>query len=132
VVLTPHAGELERLAGDVGEPLWDHAARLARQWGCVLLAKGPFTCVAGPDGLVDVWPRANPALATGGTGDVLAGICGGLLAQGLSAWDAARLAVGVHALAAERITQTRAWRTLLASDLPAEVPAVLEALTRPR
>ena len=69
----------------------------------MLVAKGPFTCVAAPDGRVDVWPRANPALATGGTGDVLAGMCGGLLAQGLRAWDAARLAVGVHGLAAERV-----------------------------
>src|SRR5207248_7397157 len=106
VVLTPHSGELERLVGHpLGseKPLWVHASQLAQQWGCVLLAKGPFTCVAAPDGRVDVWPRANPALATGGTGDVLAGITAGLLAQDISAWDAARLAVVVHALAAERI-----------------------------
>ena len=104
----------------------------ARESGeVVLIAKGPFTCVAAPDGRVDVWPRANPALATGGTGDVLAGICAGLLAQGASAWDAARLAVGVHGLAAERVVQGRQWRTLLASDLLSELPAALEALARP-
>ncbi|MCA1644413.1 MAG: NAD(P)H-hydrate dehydratase [Chloroflexi bacterium] len=131
VVLTPHAGELERLVGHpLGpeEPLWVHAGRLARQWGCVLLAKGPFTCIAQPDGRVDVWPHANAALATGGTGDVLAGVTGGLLAQGLSAWDAARLAVGIHGLAAQRVLQARRWRTLLASDLLAELPAVLAEL----
>jgi NAD(P)H-hydrate epimerase len=133
-VLTPHTGELERLVGhDLGEePLWVLAGRLAQQWGSVLLAKGPFTCIAEPGGKVHVWPRANPALATGGTGDVLAGLCGGLLAQGCSAPEAARLAVGVHGLAAERVIEGRGWRTLLASDLVVEVPAVLASLTRRR
>jgi NAD(P)H-hydrate epimerase len=88
--------------------------------------------VASPEGSVDVWPRANPALATGGTGDVLAGVIAGLLAQGLSPWDAARLAVGIHALAALRLSQGRGWRTLLASDLFVELPAVLGEITRRR
>jgi ADP-dependent NAD(P)H-hydrate dehydratase / NAD(P)H-hydrate epimerase len=130
-VLTPHSGELERLVGhelSSDEPPWAHAGRLAQQWGCVLVAKGPFTCVAAPDGRVDVWPRANPALATGGTGDVLAGVIAGLLAQGVRTWDAARLGVGVHALAAERLVAERQWRTLLASDLFEYLPAVLEGL----
>jgi NAD(P)H-hydrate epimerase len=135
VVLTPHAGELERLVGQAlssDEPLWVHAGRLAQQWGCLLIAKGPFTCIANPDGRVDVWPRANPALATGGTGDVLAGMCAGLLAQGAqhSAWDASRLAVGLHGLAAERIVEGRHWRTLLANDLVHELPATLGSLAR--
>lgn len=130
-VITPHSGELERLLGhELGadEPLWAHAGRLAQQWACVLVAKGPFTCVAAPDGRVDVWPHANPALATGGTGDVLAGVIGGLLAQRMAAWDAARLGVGVHALAAERLIAARHWRTLLASDLFDYLPAVLAEL----
>jgi ADP-dependent NAD(P)H-hydrate dehydratase / NAD(P)H-hydrate epimerase len=130
-VLTPHTGELARLVGhdlDESEPEWQRAGRLAREWNCVLIAKGPFTSVASADGRVEVWPRANPALATGGTGDVLAGITAGLLAQGLPTFDAARLAVGVHGLAAARITG-RGWRTLLASDLLPELPAVLGALT---
>jgi NAD(P)H-hydrate epimerase len=134
-VVTPHAGELERLVGhELGDdPPWVTAGRLAQQWGCVLIAKGPFTSVAEPDGQVHVWPRANAALATGGTGDVLAGMCGGLLAQGCSAADAARLAVAVHGLAAERVINRRRWRTLLASDLFEEIPAVLaEQATRRR
>ena len=132
-VLTPHAGELARLVGhehDAAEPEWQRAGRLAQEWGCVLVAKGPFTSVAAPDGCVDVWPRANPALATGGTGDVLAGVTAGLVAQGLATWDAARLAVGVHGLAAARIVETRGWRTLLATDLVGELPAVLDDLAR--
>jgi hydroxyethylthiazole kinase-like uncharacterized protein yjeF len=131
VVLTPHSGELERLVGhELGseKPTWVHAGELAQKWGCVLIAKGPFTCVAAPDGKVDVWPWANPALATGGTGDVLAGITAGLLAQSVSTWDAARLAVAVHAMTAERIVASRRWRTLLASDLLEELPATLAAL----
>jgi NAD(P)H-hydrate epimerase len=137
VVLTPHSGELERLVGhelSADEPLWVHAGGLAKAWGCVLVAKGPFTCIAHPDGRVDVWPRANPALATGGTGDVLAGVCAGLLAQDIAVWDAARLAVGVHGLAAERVVKRHGWRTLLASDLLTELPAALAdlAATTPR
>jgi NAD(P)H-hydrate epimerase len=133
VVLTPHSGELARLVGhelDPAESEWQRAGRLAREWGCVLVAKGPFTSVAGPDGSVDVWPRANPALATGGTGDVLAGVTAGLVAQGLATRDAARLAVGVHGLAAARVVEVRGWRTLLASDLLGELPAVLDDLAR--
>jgi len=134
-VLTPHAGELARLVGGElpkDEAPWKTAGRLARQWQCVLVYKGPFTSVAEASGSVHVWPHANPALATGGTGDVLAGVCGGLLAQGCSAAEAARLAVAVHGLAAERVTRQHGWRTLLASDLFAEIPAVLAGLTQPR
>jgi NAD(P)H-hydrate epimerase len=134
-VLTPHSGELERLVGSKPgyEPPWVCAGRLAQQWQCVLIAKGPFTSVAAPSGEVNVWPRANSALATGGTGDVLAGMCGGLIAQGCAVFDAARLAVGAHALAAERVIHRRRWRTLLASDLLQEIPAVLAELsTQPR
>jgi NAD(P)H-hydrate epimerase len=134
-LLTPHAGELARLVGtelpETDTP-WDIAARKAREWQCVLAYKGPFTSVATPDGEVQVWPHANPALATGGTGDVLAGICGGLLAQGCSAAEAAQKAVAIHALAAERITRGHPARTLLASDLLGEIPLVVDELTRRR
>jgi ADP-dependent NAD(P)H-hydrate dehydratase / NAD(P)H-hydrate epimerase len=129
VVLTPHSGELERLAGRQCRD-WEDAGALAREWHCVLVAKGAFTSIANTAGDVAVWPRANPALATGGTGDVLAGMCAGLLAQSMQPWDAARLAVGTHALAAERIVQQRGWRTLLATDLLDEIPAVLAVLAQ--
>jgi NAD(P)H-hydrate epimerase len=129
-VLTPHAGELKRLGGAPREQetAWAQAGRLAREWGCCLVAKGPFTCVANPDGRVAVWPRANAALATGGTGDVLAGLVGGLVAHGASPWDAARAAVAAHGLAASAIVQQRGWRTLLASDLLDEIPSALAHL----
>jgi NAD(P)H-hydrate epimerase len=130
-LITPHAGELARLIG--GQPTedttdWARTRRLAVRWGCYLIAKGPFTCIAGPDGQVAVWPRANSALATGGTGDVLAGLVGGLLAQGAAVWDAARVGVAAHALSAAHIVETHGWRTLLASDLLPEIPAALARL----
>jgi NAD(P)H-hydrate epimerase len=133
-VLTPHAGELARLVGELPETdaPWEIAARKAREWQCVLVYKGPFTSVATPGGEVQVWPHANPALATGGTGDVLAGICGGLLAQGCSAAEAARKAVAIQALAAERVMHGHPARTLLASDLLGEIPLVVDELTRRR
>lgn len=133
-ILTPHSGELGRLAGPAAptETSWAQAARLAGEWGCVLVAKGPFTSVAAPDGRVSVWPRANPALATGGTGDVLAGLIAGLMAQGTDPWDAARLGTAAHALAAASVLRDRGWRTLLASDLLPEIPAVLHTLAAPQ
>ncbi|MBI2755231.1 MAG: NAD(P)H-hydrate dehydratase [Chloroflexi bacterium] len=135
-IVTPHAAEWQRLRGGRGlaadQPLWSQAADDARTWGATLIAKGARSTVAEPGGRTATWPHPNPALATGGTGDVLAGICAGLLAQGLSAWDAARLAVVVQALAAERVLAQRRWRTLLASDLWDEIPAVLHSLAAAR
>lgn len=131
-ILTPHEGELARLDpmdGRTDEPPWERAARLARAWGITLVAKGPFTSIASADGRCDVWPRANAALATAGTGDVLAGVCAGLLAQGASPWDAARLAVAAHARAAEAIINRNRWRSLLASDLLPEIPRQLHELS---
>jgi ADP-dependent NAD(P)H-hydrate dehydratase / NAD(P)H-hydrate epimerase len=130
VVLTPHSGELARLAGPrpASETPWVEAARLSGAWGVVLVAKGPFTSVARPDGRVAVWPRANPALATGGTGDVLVGMVAGLIAQGATPFDAARLAVAAHGLAAQAVLDRTGWRSLLASDLLPEIPRVLARL----
>jgi NAD(P)H-hydrate repair Nnr-like enzyme with NAD(P)H-hydrate dehydratase domain len=90
-----------------------------------VVLKGPFTAVAGLDGLTWVYPHANPALATAGTGDVLAGLTAGLAAQGLSATAAAPLAVVVHALAGRRASEGKGRRTVVASDLPPELPAIL-------
>jgi NAD(P)H-hydrate epimerase len=134
-VLTPHAGEMARLlASDPdlemveGEAPWDTARRAATRWRQVVVLKGPFTAVAEPGGRAWIYPDPNPALATAGTGDVLAGLCAGLLAQGLTTLDAARLAVVTHAVAARRLVDNRALRTLLASDLPPELPGVLAGL----
>jgi len=130
-VLTPHAGEFARLrAGSGSEPngdgdlIHDDDARAkaaggaAREWGQVVVLKGARTVIAAPDGRLAVAPFENPALASGGTGDVLAGAIGALLAQGLPAFDAARLGVYLHGLAGDAVRERLGDAGLLASDLP--------------
>jgi NAD(P)H-hydrate epimerase len=130
-VLTPHAGEFARLragsgehAADDGDLEGDDASRLAAAldaaatWGSVVVLKGARTIVAGPDGAAAIAPFENPALATGGTGDVLAGAIGSLLAQGLAPFAAARLGVYLHGLAGESGRERFGDAGLLASDLP--------------
>jgi len=130
-VLTPHAGEFSRLrAGSGIDPASDgdlvaddaaraNAARSAAEtWHQVVVLKGARTVIAAPDGTVAVAPFENPALATGGTGDVLAGAIGSLLAQGLPAFDAARVGVYLHGLAGEAVRERLGDAGLLASDLP--------------
>lgn len=131
-VLTPHHGEMARLAGlSVGEVAarpWEIATERAAAWQQVVVLKGPHTVVAAPDGRCWVHPSANPALATAGTGDVLAGLIGGLIAQGLEPLQAARLGVVVHGMAGAAVVSGRTWRSLLASDLVPEIPAALGLL----
>jgi NAD(P)H-hydrate epimerase len=129
LVLTPHHGEMSRLRGipstEIASSPWDIALDSALRWGQVVILKGPFTAVASGGGTALVYPHANPALATAGTGDVLAGLTGGLLAQGMFTGEAGALAVWTHAESAARVVRRRRWRTLLASDLLPEIPRVL-------
>ena len=140
-VLTPHVGEFERLrAGSGVEPSADgdlgadddarrKAAKAAAEaWGQVVVLKGAKTVVAEPDGTVTVAPFENPALASGGTGDVLAGLIAALLAQGLRPGPAARLGVYLHGAAGENLRDRLGDAGLLASDLPDVVPAVRKRL----
>jgi NAD(P)H-hydrate epimerase len=133
-VLTPHVGEFGRLrAGSGHDPaedgdlVDDDAARVAAasaaaaEWGQVVVLKGARTVIAAPDGAVSVAGFVNPAMATGGTGDVLAGTIGSLLAQGLSTYDAARLGVHLHGAAGESVRERIGDAGLLASDLPVEI-----------
>ena len=135
LVLTPHLGELRRLLGtpDV-EPddRIDTVRRLARQWGAVLVLKGMPSVVGTPDGRVVVGPPGHPALATAGTGDVLAGAITGLIAQGLDPADAAVCALALGAAAAELWTREHGPSGLVASDLLAQMPrAAAERFPRP-
>jgi hydroxyethylthiazole kinase-like uncharacterized protein yjeF len=130
-VLTPHAGEFRRLragsgheADDDGDLVNDDAARAtaardaAGEWHQVVVLKGARTVIAAPDGQLAVAPFENPALASGGTGDVLAGTIGALLAQGLEPFAAARLGVYLHGLAGEQVRERFGDAGLLAADLP--------------
>lgn len=120
-VVTPHTGELARWLGlprdEVGANRIETAAVAARQHDLVVVAKGAPTVVTTPRGERRVNGSGNPGLATAGSGDVLTGLVGGLLAQGLGAADAATLAVYVHGLAADLATRTSSLRSLVAGDL---------------
>jgi hydroxyethylthiazole kinase-like uncharacterized protein yjeF len=131
-VLTPHPGELARLTGRtieaIGADRQAAARKAAKDWGAVVVLKGAHTVVAHPDGRTSEDPHEVPALATGGTGDVLAGIIGGLIAQGSDPFSAAVTGVYVHAAAGRRIAQRLGDSGLLASDLLLEIPLVMNAL----
>ena len=122
VVLTPHDGEFARLAGAPPGPDRIGAARqLAARLGAVVLAKGPTTVVAHPEGRVVVVTTGDARLATAGTGDVLAGMVGALCAGGVEPWLAAGMAAHLHGRAA-----ALGWRTgLVASDLVGLLPAAI-------
>jgi NAD(P)H-hydrate epimerase len=125
LVLTPHDGEFSALCGSPpGPDRFDAARDLARRTGAVVLLKGPATLVADPDGTVLVVTAGDPRLATAGTGDVLTGILGALLAQGAAPFEAAACAAHLHGRSG-----ALAWRHgLVASDLVDHLPAALNAL----
>jgi hydroxyethylthiazole kinase-like uncharacterized protein yjeF len=131
-VLTPHPGEMARLTGKTIEAIATDrtaaARRAAKEWGAVVVLKGARTVVAHPDGRSSEDPHEVPALATGGTGDVLSGIIGGLIAQGSDPYSAAVTGVYIHASAGRRLSHRLGESGLLASDLLLEIPVVMNVL----
>jgi ADP-dependent NAD(P)H-hydrate dehydratase / NAD(P)H-hydrate epimerase len=132
-VLTPHPGELARLLGvETGEIQADRpqaARRAAALTGAIVVLKGSLTLIAAPaGGGVHVNPTGNPGMASGGTGDVLTGLLGGLLAQGLPALDASRLAVYLHGRAGDLALARLGGPSLAAGDLVTELPAAFAEL----
>ena len=135
-VITPHAGEAARLAAPLGLPTDDPgrlACLLALAYGVVAVVKGPDTFISDGDEVVRV-AEGTPALAKAGTGDVLAGMLGALLAQGRAPLDAAVLAVTLHAragrLAAQRLTDIGVAAEDVVEFLPAAIVDVAEAPSR--
>ncbi|WP_025808081.1 NAD(P)H-hydrate dehydratase [Pseudomonas chlororaphis] len=126
-VITPHPGEAARLLGistaDVQADRPAAAQALSKKYTAVAVLKGAGSLVASPDGRLARCDRGHPAMATAGLGDVLAGLVGALLAQGMPAFDSACLAVWLHAVAGEH--QGKLGRGLAASDL---IPAIRQLL----
>ena len=129
-VLTPHPGEAARLLGiDTAALQADRpaAARaLAQRFALVVVLKGAGSLIAAPDGRLALCDRGHPAMAGAGLGDVLAGLIGALLAQGMAPFDAACLAVWLHARAGEVLAAQG--RGLAAGDLPGTIRQLLEEL----
>lgn len=131
-VLTPHPGEMARLVGksvaEVQAARLETAREAAQRFGCVVVLKGAHSVVADAQGRARLSPFANPLLASAGTGDVLAGMIAGYLAQGMAPPDAAALGVYVHAASGESIRQRYGDAGLLASELADEVPRAVNEL----
>ncbi len=133
-ILTPHPGEMARLTSrstkDIQEYREEVAVESAVKWKKTVVLKGAFTVVAYPDGSSRISPFANPAMATAGTGDVLAGTIVGLLAQGVEPEDAAALGVYLHGVAGERASAELGDAGMLAGDLLPELPRAIRDLRR--
>ncbi len=132
-VLTPHPAEMARLCGlssvqEVADNRWALARERAAAWQAVVLLKGPYTVIADLEGDLAVLPVATAALATAGTGDVLAGVITGLLAQGLSPFHAACLGAWLHGRAGELCEQKIGCAGVVARDILPLLPAAMNEL----
>ncbi len=129
-ILTPHPGEMARLTGgsvaDVQKDRLEVARSSAAEWGQVIVLKGAYTVVAGPDGRTALEPFANSGLATAGTGDVLAGTIAALRAQGVAAFEAAAAGAYVHGLAGELARERAGAVGMVAGDVLARLPEALQ------
>ncbi len=132
LVMTPHPGEFARLTGKSVADIQGNRPLLAREFaverGCVLVLKGATTLIADDDGTLWVNPTGNPGMASGGMGDVLAGLIGGFVAQGLLPNSASLVAVYLHGLAADALSQNYGAVGFLATEVAREVPRQRDAL----
>ncbi|MFC1921093.1 NAD(P)H-hydrate dehydratase [Chloroflexota bacterium] len=135
-VLTPHPGEMARLAEiSIDKVQADRAGvagKAAREWGKTVVLKGACTVIASPDGQTEISPVANPGLASAGTGDVLAGVIAGLAAQGLSPAEAAVCGVYLHGQAGEIVREQMGDTGMIASDLLPVLPLAVKHLKENR
>ena len=131
-ILTPHPGEMARLVGitvdEVQQDRQGIAKRVALDWKKTIVLKGANTVIATSDGQSRISPIANPGLASAGTGDVLSGAIAGLLAQGLSLFDAAALGVYLHSEAGEMVRAKLGDAGMIASDLLPALPQAIKQL----
>ncbi|MFC2014471.1 NAD(P)H-hydrate dehydratase [Chloroflexota bacterium] len=132
VILTPHPGEMARLAGvSVEEVQSDRlgiAKKMAMEWQKTVVLKGAYTVIAAPDGHLRINPAANPGLASAGTGDVLSGVISGLSAQGMAPGEAAACGVYLHSEAGEMVRARLGDAGMIATDLLPALPVVIRKM----
>ena len=134
VILTPHPGEMGRLLDittlEVQENRIEVAKLAAEEFNAIIVLKGAATIIATPGGSVFINSTGNPGLATAGTGDVLAGTIGGLLAQGMEPLDAVKVGVYCHGLAGDIVAANKGMRGMIASDILEALPQALYTLEK--
>ncbi len=130
VIITPHPGEMARLTRetvkDVQADRTGIAGKFAADYNVIVVLKGVGTIIAIPDGNSFINTTGNPGMATAGTGDVLAGMAAGLLAQKVTPPNASKAAVYLHGLAGDRVSQEKGQVSLIASDLIEVIPSILK------
>jgi ADP-dependent NAD(P)H-hydrate dehydratase / NAD(P)H-hydrate epimerase len=131
-VFTPHPKELSRLMGketkEIQADRVNAALAAAKQYGCVVVLKGSFSVIANPDGQAFINTTGNASMAKAGAGDVLSGIIGGLLAQGVAPFDAAVAGVYVHGRAGEIASQHLGMSGVLAGDIVDFIPDAVQSI----
>ncbi|HBV95466.1 MAG: carbohydrate kinase [Peptococcaceae bacterium BICA1-7] len=132
VVMTPHPGEMARLIGASAGAVQKNRLREAHlrsaEWGVVLVLKGARTVVASPDGIIYINSTGNPGMATGGSGDVLAGVIAGLAAQGMQLDRSAAAGVYLHGAAGDSAALKKGLMGLVAGDIINFLPGVIKSL----
>lgn len=135
-VLTPHPGEMSRLTGigieEINNNRVEVAAKAAKEWNAVVVLKGAGTVIASPHGNITINNTGNAGMATAGSGDVLAGVIGALLAQGMDPFEAAVLGCWVHGRAGDQAAEEVGEISLIASDIIKFIPQVIESLYKHR
>jgi len=135
-ILTPHPGEMAGLTGMTADEVQldriGLAKKMASEWHKTIVLKGAHTVIAAPDGKSQISHVANAGLASAGTGDVLAGVIAGLLAQGLKLFDAAAAGVYIHGMAGEAVKERLGDAGMIASDLLPELPVIIKQLKASR
>ena len=132
IVITPHPGEMARLTGlstaDIQNNREKVASDFAQEYGCVVVLKGHRTIVSGGHENVFINPTGNSGMASGGTGDVLSGLIGGLMAQGISTLDAALIGTYMHGLAGDFASAVMTERGMKAGDVIETIPEAWEII----
>ncbi|MFB0508637.1 MAG: NAD(P)H-hydrate dehydratase [Thermodesulfobacteriota bacterium] len=134
IILTPHPGEMARLTGLSSKAIQEDRIEISRnfamEYGVYLVLKGSRTIIAQPGGDIHINPSGNPGMASGGTGDVLTGMMGGLVCQGCPPASAAIAATYVHGLAGDLAADERGEMALIATDLLEKIPHVLREMNK--